>query len=93
MFEGIKDPTTVEILYKTAVSHPPSDTHSIPLKAMWALRVIGSPEAEESLKNLCNSTNEITAKIAKQELDSLHKLKASTSKNAIPLGQLILGYI
>jgi hypothetical protein len=45
---------------------------------MWALRVIGNSEAEESLKNLCTNLDARKAKIAKQQLDYLYKIKEST---------------
>jgi hypothetical protein len=52
--------------------------HSIPLKAMWAIRAIGNLEAKESLSKLCQSSDVRKAKIAKQQLEYLQKSNEST---------------
>jgi hypothetical protein len=78
LLEKIKSPASVPYLYRLADNYETSDMHSIPLKAMWALRAIGNLEAEESLSKLCQSSDERKAKIAKQQLEYLQKSKEST---------------
>lgn len=78
LLEKIKSPASVPCLYRLANDYGTSDMHSIPLKAMWALREIGNLEAEESLSKLCQSSDERKAKIAKQQLEYLQKSKEST---------------
>ncbi len=78
LLEKIKSPVSIPYLYRLADNFETSDIHSIPLKAMWALRAIGNLEAEESLSKLCQSSDERKAKIAKQQLEYLQKSKEST---------------
>jgi hypothetical protein len=78
LLEKIKSPLSVPFLYRLADEIETSDIHSIPLKAMWALRAIGNLEAEESLSKLCQSSDTRKAKIAKQQLEYLQKSKEST---------------
>lgn len=73
----VRSPKSVPCLYRLANEYETSDIHSIPLKAMWSLRLIGTAQAEESLKTLCNSSDGRKAKIAKQQLDYLYKAKES----------------
>jgi len=64
----IKDPTSIESLYQACQNHLPSDIHSIPLKAMWAIRDIGTEEAKNTLLRLTKDTNPKLKKIAIQQL-------------------------
>lgn len=71
LLEKIKSPLSVPYLYRLAKDFETSDIHSIPLKAMWALRSIGNVDAKECLRKLSLSNDERKAKIAKMQLDYL----------------------
>jgi hypothetical protein len=74
----IEDPKSVPYLYKLAEDYETSDMHSIPLKAMWSLRLIGNEEAVERIKKLTLSSDEKKAGIAKQQLEFLQQKEEST---------------
>lgn len=67
----IGDPKSVDSLYKLANDYNTSDIHSIPLKAMWSLRLIGNEDAEDKLVKLSSSPDEKKGNIAKQQLEYL----------------------
>ncbi len=71
-------PNSVKSLYELANDYDTSDIHSIPLKAMWSLRLIGNDDAVERLKRLSLSPDEKKASIAKQQLEYLKKTEEST---------------
>ena len=65
----IKAPQSIESLYRAAIDFPASELHSIPLKAVWALKSINTPEAENALKKL---TVEADAKTAKKVMNYMN---------------------
>lgn len=65
-------------LYQLAYDFETSDIHSIPLKAMWSLRLIGNEEAIKSLRELSLSSDEKKAQIAKKQLEYLEQKEEST---------------
>jgi len=74
----IGSPKSVASLYKLANDYETSDIHSIPLKAMWSLRLIGNEDAVNRLKELSSSSDEKKAGIAKQQLEYLKNAEEST---------------
>jgi hypothetical protein len=62
----IRSDSSVEYLYRLAKDYETSDTHDIPLKAIWALHDIGTAHALECLKILSQSDDVKKAKIATQ---------------------------
>lgn len=74
----IKDPSTVDNLYQACLDFPYSDEHSIPIKAMWALRDIGTLEALEKLTLLVNSEDNRISLKAQQQLEYLKQKIEST---------------
>jgi len=74
----IQDPASIENLYYACLDYPFSDVHSIPIKAMWALRDIGSVKAIEKLKILSQSSDERMNEKAIQQLEYLRQKEEST---------------
>lgn len=58
----IKAPQSIESLYRAAIDFPASELHGIPLKAVWALKSIDTPEAKNALKRLAVEADPTTAK-------------------------------
>ncbi len=74
----IGNPKSVTSLYELANDYDTSDLHSIPLKAMWSLRLIGNEDAVGRLIKLTSSPDEKKASVAKQQLEYLKKKEKST---------------
>jgi len=66
----IKAPQSIESLYRAAIDFPASELHSIPLKAVWALKAIDTAEAKKSLKRLAIEADAKTAKKVMKYLDN-----------------------
>lgn len=50
LLEDIKDPKSIELLYKTAINVPDYDEmRSVAKKCLWALLAINTPEAMEKI--------------------------------------------
>lgn len=64
----IKAPQSIESLYRAAIDFPASELHSIPLKAVWALKSIDTAEAKNALKRLAIEADPKTAKKVKKYL-------------------------
>ncbi|WP_296433274.1 hypothetical protein [Yoonia sp.] len=68
LLQYIKDGKSAKCISNAIALYPPSDTHSIPTKCMWALRDIGTAAAVQYLKELALSENEKIAILANQQL-------------------------
>jgi len=66
----LKAPQSIESLYRAAIDFPASELHSIPLKAVWALKSIDTLEAKNALKRLAI---EADAKTAKKVMKYIHE--------------------
>lgn len=67
------DKKSVSYLYRLATEYPISDLHSIPLKAIWALRKIGNQEAINALRNISNSGDGKKMKMAQEQIEYYFK--------------------
>ena len=74
----IKDPKTVDNLYEACLKFEYSDEHSIPIKAMWALRDIGTNRAIEKLILLSKVEDGNIQRKAEQQLNYLNEKEEST---------------
>lgn len=71
MLEEIKDPSSIEPLYKTAIAIPDfDDGRSLAKKCIWALGTIATTESIRRLTQLSHSEDEIIREIAFLELKS-----------------------
>ena len=75
ILQFIKDPESIDSLYEACQKYQPSDVHSIPLKAMWAIRDIGTEQAKSTLVRLTKDTNLKTRNIAIQQLEYFNERK------------------
>jgi hypothetical protein len=74
MLELIKDPKSVDKLYKVALDVPDyDDMRAIAKKCIWALSAINTPEAVQKLKLLENVDDPIIKENAAFELEQLLK--------------------
>ena len=72
VMQMLKDPSTVDALYRTALTRFPyleyDQSHSLAVKCLWALKAINNRDASEKLKLLAQSEDKVVRETAERLL-------------------------